>query len=49
MKINSMHITASKLYDFMQCEHKVWRDEYGKQEEKSKETNPFVQLLWDNL
>lgn len=42
-----MRITASKLYDFMQCEHKVWRDEYGPMDEKIKETNPFVQLLWD--
>ncbi len=42
-----MHITASKLYDFMQCPHRVWRDVYGPKDEKIKETNPFVQLLWD--
>lgn len=42
-----MHVTASKLYDYMQCPHRVWRDEYGPQNEKIKETNPFVQLLWD--
>ncbi len=42
-----MNITASKLYDYMQCPHKVWRDKYGPQDEKIKETNPFVQLLWD--
>lgn len=42
-----MHITASKLYDFMQCPHRVWRDVHGSQDEKIKETNPFVQLLWD--
>ena len=24
-----MHITASKLYDYMQYPHRVWRDEYG--------------------
>lgn len=42
-----MHITASKLYDFIQCPHRVWRDVYGPQEEKIKETNPFIQLLWD--
>lgn len=42
-----MHITASKLYDYLQCPHRVWRDIYGPQEEKSNETNPFVQMLWD--
>ncbi len=42
-----MTITASKLYDYMQCQHRVWRDVYGPQEEKIKEINPFVQLLWD--
>ncbi|MCL5423367.1 MAG: TM0106 family RecB-like putative nuclease [Nitrospirae bacterium] len=44
---NTMNITASKLYDFIQCPHKVWRDIYGPQEEKIQETNPFVQLLWE--
>jgi len=42
-----MHITASKLYDYLQCPHRVWRDIYGPQDEKIKETNPFVQMLWD--
>jgi len=42
-----MNITASKLYNYLQCPHRVWRDVYGPQEEKIKETNPFVQLLWD--
>lgn len=42
-----MYITASKLYDYTQCPHRVWRDIYGPQKEKIKETNPFVQLLWD--
>lgn len=42
-----MNITASKLYNYLQCEHKIWRDIYGPQDEKSKETNPFVQMLWD--
>ena len=41
------YITASKLYDYTQCPHRVWRDVYGPKEEKIKETNPFVQLLWD--
>ncbi|MDD4333267.1 MAG: TM0106 family RecB-like putative nuclease [Patescibacteria group bacterium] len=40
-------ITASKLYDYTQCPHRVWRDVYGPQEEKIIETNPFVQMLWD--
>ena len=42
-----MYITASKLYDYTQCPHRVWRDVYGPQKEKIKETNPFVQMLWD--
>jgi len=41
------HITAAKLYDYTQCPHRVWRDVYGPQDEKIKETNPFVQLLWE--
>ena len=41
------HITAAKLYDYTQCPHRVWRDICGPQKEKIKETNPFVQLLWD--
>ncbi|MDD5464905.1 MAG: TM0106 family RecB-like putative nuclease [Candidatus Omnitrophica bacterium] len=42
-----MLITASKLYDYLQCPHKVWRDIYGPQEEKIDEKNPFVELLWE--
>lgn len=41
-----MHITASKLYDYIQCPHKVWRDVYGPKEERIEEANPFVELLW---
>ncbi len=41
------YVTASKLYDYIQCPHRIWRDEYGPEEEKIKETNPFVQMLWD--
>ncbi len=41
------YITASKLYDYIQCPHRVWRDLYGPQEEKIPETNPFVELLWE--
>ena len=42
-----IYITASKLYDYIQCPHRVWRDIYGPKEEKIKEINPFVQMLWD--
>jgi len=42
-----VNITASKIYDYIKCPHKVWRDIYGPQDEKIKEANPFVQLLWD--
>jgi len=41
------YITASYLYDYIQCPHRVWRDLYGPQDERILETNPFVQLLWD--
>lgn len=42
-----MFITASKLYDYIRCPHRVWRDAHGPQEEKILEPNPFVKLLWD--
>jgi predicted RecB family nuclease len=42
-----MKITASKLYDYIRCPHKVWRDVYGPQDEKIEEANPFVQMLWE--
>jgi len=42
-----MFITASKLYDYISCPHKVWRDIYGPQDEKIEEANPFVKLLWE--
>ena len=41
------YLTASKLYDYLQCPHRVWRDIYGPQDEKIQEVNPFVELLWD--
>lgn len=41
-----MQITASRLYDYIQCQHKPWRDLYGPQDEKIQEINPFVELLW---
>ena len=42
-----MKLTASKLYDYLQCPHKVWRDAHGPMEEKIKEVNPFVRMLWE--
>ncbi len=41
-----MRITASMLYDYIQCPHLVWRDRYGPLEEKNAEVNPFIELLW---
>ncbi|MDP2684803.1 MAG: TM0106 family RecB-like putative nuclease [bacterium] len=41
-----MDITASKLYDYMQCPHRPWRDAWGPQDEKIQETNVFVEMLW---
>lgn len=41
-----MYITASLLYNYIKCPHRVWRDIYGPQDEKIQETNPFVELLW---
>lgn len=42
-----MPITASMLYDYIQCPHRVWRDVHGPQSERNPESNPFVELLWD--
>ncbi|MEO8038997.1 MAG: TM0106 family RecB-like putative nuclease [Betaproteobacteria bacterium] len=42
-----MAVTASKLYDYLQCPHRVWRDAHGPQGERDPEPNPFVQLLWE--
>jgi len=39
------YITALKLYSYIQCSHKVWRDVWGPQDEKIQETNPFVQMF----
>ena len=41
------YITGSKLYDYIQCPHRVWRDVYGPMDEKIMEPNPFVELLWN--
>jgi predicted RecB family nuclease len=40
------YITASKLYDYLECPHRVWRDIYGPKDEKILEANPFVEMLW---
>jgi len=42
-----MNITASKLYDYIQCPHRVWRDIYGPQDERQDEENAFLQLIWE--
>ena len=42
-----MFVTASKLYDYIQCPHRVWRDTHGPVEEKQDEENLFLQLLWE--
>lgn len=32
------YITASKLYDYIQCPHRVWREIYDPQKEKINES-----------
>jgi len=39
-------ITASMLYDYIHCPHRVYLDLYGDSQEKDR-VNPFVQLLWE--
>lgn len=41
-----IYITASKLYDYLECPHRIWRDIYGPKEERIEEANPFVEMLW---
>lgn len=41
------HITASILYNYINCPHRVWRDLHGPMDEKVEEDNPFLQLLWE--
>jgi hypothetical protein len=38
-------ITASMLYDLVQCPHRVTMDLFGDRK-KRDEINPFVELLW---
>ena len=42
-----MYITASNLYDYLQCKHRVWRDKHGPMDERNDEPNPFIELLWE--
>lgn len=42
-----MYITASNLYDYLQCKHRVWRDKHGPLDERNEEPNPFIELLWE--
>src|SRR5574340_165197 len=40
-------ISASQLYDFSQCPHRVFLDAHGNLAERD-EPNAFVQMLWDH-
>lgn len=40
------HITASMLYDLVQCPHRLTMDSFGRAEERDP-ISPFVQLLWE--
>ncbi len=42
-----LYITPSKLYNYLQCAHRVWRDANGPKDEKSLDTNPFIEMLWN--
>lgn len=46
-QVRTGYITASMLYDYVQCPHRIWRNIYGPEDEKIQETNPFVELLWN--
>jgi len=39
-------ITASMLYNLVQCPHRMYLDKYGDQGQKDRE-NPFIELLWE--
>lgn len=41
-----MHITASHLYAYTQCPHRIWRDAHDNPALKDP-VNEFVQLLWE--
>ncbi|MBU0705646.1 TM0106 family RecB-like putative nuclease [Patescibacteria group bacterium] len=42
-----MYITASNLYDYLQCKHRIWRDKHGPLDERNDDPNPFIELLWE--
>ena len=42
-----MHITASRLYSFFQCPHRLWRDLYDNPAHRDS-PNEFVELLWEH-
>jgi len=42
-----MYLSASTIYDYLQCPYKVWSDIYGDKDKKEQEINPFVELLWN--
>jgi len=39
-------ISASQLYDFVHCPHRIFMDAFGDAVERD-ETSPFVELLWE--
>jgi predicted RecB family nuclease len=39
-------ISASQLYDYVHCPHRVFMDEFGDAANQD-ETSPFVEMLWD--
>lgn len=39
-------ISATQLYDYVQCPHRVFRDVFGDPADRD-ETSPFVELLWE--
>jgi hypothetical protein len=39
-------ISATQLYDFVHCPHRVFMDSFGDATERD-ETSPFVELLWE--
>lgn len=41
-----VQVTASNLYNFVQCPHRVWRDAHDNPSLKD-EPNDFVKLLWE--
>jgi uncharacterized protein len=46
MTNNATQITASMLYDLIQCPHRVFLDRFGDKSGRDS-TSPFVELLWE--